>query len=340
MKNLLLISIIAVTAMLSIACSQDEVTTSAGGAISFGEPFVDNATRGVDFKVNNLDSFAVYGYYVYNGRTQLVFNNEKIYKDNTVSSGYSYKNIQFWNDGDYTFNAIAPYNGSWSFTNSSTTRKITFSNADANGDEDLILAGQCRTFSTLSTSTTSSDNVSLNFSHLLSRIQFKFINGFEGDNRVIITRLKISNVRAEDIYAYTFTNNELTNGVWLNSSADTTHFSYTASKYKKDAADTVATIKSNYGNKKYVYNSVTLDSIKYVIPQSAEFSIEIDGYREDKNGNKFFASDFSYNLKDENAYTISISDMAPGNSYLLTGTITGNKIEFVMTKVEKWDAGN
>jgi hypothetical protein len=32
--------------------------------------------------------------------------------------------------------------------------------------------------------------------------------------------------------------------------------------------------------------------------------------------------------------------MASGNSYLLTGTITGNKIEFVMTKVEKWNAGN
>lgn len=115
MKKVLL-SIFAVAALTS-CFQQDVLGTANGGAISFDNAFVDNATKAIDssFNNNNLEEFQVYGT-VTNAAQEVanIFNGIAVVKGGAgVGAAWTYdaQYTQYWLAGnDYNFTAIVAGN--------------------------------------------------------------------------------------------------------------------------------------------------------------------------------------------------------------------------------------
>lgn len=184
------IAVLAVAALAS--CSKEQtVNVDKGVAIGF-DTFVENSTRANDLTVGNFD-FGVYGT-VTKGNSALIFNNQEVTKT------FTYTPPVYWiANASYTFGAFAPYTGrAWSYKLAGTadTDKIhaengtvTFNNQTAAANQDFIYAYQTATTGDLKTQP---ETVKFTFSHMLSKVAFKFTNTFADDGR---TSLKVYNVK-------------------------------------------------------------------------------------------------------------------------------------------------
>lgn len=190
------IAVLAVAALAS--CATDEiVSTPKGAAIGFGDTFVDNAVRAaVDLKKGDFD-FSVYGSVVNaQGQAGMIFNNQEVAADGTYSP------LQYWiASADYDFVAIAPYTGAaWTYAPAVNTvaenGTITFNNQTAAGEQDLLFA-YAQSRKTPATITTAPAKVGFTFSHVLSKVAFKFANTFTDTN----ISLKIYNVKINNAAA-------------------------------------------------------------------------------------------------------------------------------------------
>ena len=175
-----------VAALAFASCTQNEVLdVNENRAIGF-DAFSGKATRAVnDIIGNGGDSFTkffVFGSYDKNGDgsgyTSVYSNGEVAY-----NSGWSATETQYWvADKNYKFAA-------YSDGNAALPKEITATFADATGklkiegyqvsDKDLILAEEA------TGNGTDKGNVSLSFSHLLSKVKFTFISGFTSPNYIM-----------------------------------------------------------------------------------------------------------------------------------------------------------
>lgn len=173
MKKILL-SVLAVAAM--VACSKEYtvVAPQNNDAIGFNT-HVDKATRvATDITSANIQDFGVYA-----SVTNTVNESARILTNETVTrngNDWSYANTQYWVPGNiYNFVAIAPKIGAqWSYStgNLAQNGEITFNNEAALAEQDLLFAARTNVAAgTL-------EKVGLTFNHLLSRVAFKFTNGF------------------------------------------------------------------------------------------------------------------------------------------------------------------
>ena len=203
------IAVLAVAALAS--CATDEiVSTPKGAAIGFGDTFVDNAVRAsvADYDANNLTSFGVYGSVEKDGSKGLIFNNEAV----TGQKGnFTYTNVQYWvPSASYYFVAIAPHAGAWTYTLSNgqdaEDGTISFNNTTAAQNQDLLYAYSAR--QTPGSITTSPESVAFTFNHILSRVKFTFVNGFDALNKIT---LKVTDVHITD--SHETANLVVTNGV-------------------------------------------------------------------------------------------------------------------------------
>lgn len=184
------IAVLAVAALAS--CSKEQtINVDKGVAIGF-DTFVENSTRATDLVVGNFD-FGVYGT-VTKGNSALIFNNQEVETD------FTYENPVYWiADASYTFGAFAPYTDrAWSYelAGTNSTDKIhaengtvTFNNQTAAANQDFIYAYQTATTGDLKTKPVA---VTFTFSHMLSKVAFKFTNTFADEDR---TSLKVYNVK-------------------------------------------------------------------------------------------------------------------------------------------------
>lgn len=183
--------VLGVAAMALTSCTQNEVLNVADGqAIGFSS-FVGKSTRVTeDVTLTNLKSFELYGW---RGEDQ-IFDKQVVENDNGTCS---YSPIQYWEAGyTYNFEAIAPAADGTkvNFTAAKTGGSITFTN---DGTTDLIYAKtEPKTMG--ETISEAPGNVSLTFSHLLSRVMFTFTNGFPSNAAAKIT---VTDVKIEDTYA-------------------------------------------------------------------------------------------------------------------------------------------
>ena len=192
------IAILAVAAFA--ACNKAEVVESApAAAIAFENAFVDNTTKAAtDITETNLNDFGVYGTVAKNLNSALIFNNQTVTKSGDT---YIYSPVQFWIEGaQYTFSAYAPFtNRQWAFTPTNASAHngtLSFNNAAANGEQDLLFAAATRT--TASTIGAAPAAVSFTFNHLLSKVVFKYTNGFTDNNITLnVYNVKINNAAAE-----------------------------------------------------------------------------------------------------------------------------------------------
>ena len=181
------IFILGVAAVCFAACMQDQVVeTPQGGAITFENAFIENATRAASdpsTTKNTLTAFDVWGFVKeYDGT---VF----IDKDVTLNGDvWGYEGTQFWAPNQpYYFAALAPMN-SGNIEHELATGEsaklglgtLTFTNE--NGTEDMLYAATKMTSKGVNVP---NDAVKFQFKHLLSKVKFTFKNGFITDNASI-----------------------------------------------------------------------------------------------------------------------------------------------------------
>ena len=167
----LFIAIAALAAMTS--CSQDEVMEVAEKqAISFGNAFIENATRAIDpsYTTKTLKSFKVWGTVQgQNGETNTlvsIFNDTEVKGD--VGAGNVWNTVgvtQYWIPGA-TYNFAALVNANVTEDDLGTDKlpkTVTFTNTD--GATDLLYAKIAESI----TAAESNNPVEMNFNHMLSK---------------------------------------------------------------------------------------------------------------------------------------------------------------------------
>ena len=197
----------AAAAVVALAsCATDEVVSRPENKVAIEmTAFVDNATRvATDINVNNLADFGVYGTVAKGGSQALIFGNTKVSNTNGT---FTYSPAQYWvEDANYTFSAFAPYtDAQWAYTPTNSDAHngtLSFDNAAALGEQDLIFASTART--TDATLTAAPAKVNFTFGHLLSKVAFKYTNSFtDGNITLNVYDVKINNAAATGTVALT-----------------------------------------------------------------------------------------------------------------------------------------
>lgn len=187
--------ILGVAAFSFAACVQEQVMeTPQGGAITFENAFVDNATRTAadpSTTTDKLTAFDVWGFVKeYDGT---VFVDQDV-THNGVAWGY--EGTQFWAPNQpYYFAALAPMNsenlGHVLATGEAAKLglgTLTFTNE--NGTEDVLYA---TSQVTSKGANMPNDPVKFQFKHLLSKVKFTFKNGFITNNASVkVTNIKMT----------------------------------------------------------------------------------------------------------------------------------------------------
>ena len=188
-------AILAVAALA--ACNKSEVIEAPkGAAIAFDNAFVDNATKAAkDITKANLVDFGVYGTVAKGGKNALIFENTQVSK---TGDAYTYSPAQYWVEGaEYTFSAYAPFaNAHWTYAPTDAYNgTLSFDNAAAQGEQDLLFAAAERTTGEISAAP---EAVSFTFGHLLSKVVFKYTNVFT-DAKITLNvyDVKINNAAAK-----------------------------------------------------------------------------------------------------------------------------------------------
>ena len=197
----LFISVLALAGLA--ACYNENVVSESSSLtpITFGDVFVEKATRADDpsTTTNNINGFYVWA--VMDRQDGTVFADEYIYKS---GEGWTYEQTATWAPGhNYYFSALAAKReqGAAEFTNltidfasdingmsTEGLGTVTFTNTD--GTDDILYA-ECER-ETANPMTSAPEAVKFQFHHLLSKIKFTFINGFENENdTVVVTNVKI-----------------------------------------------------------------------------------------------------------------------------------------------------
>ena len=188
----------AVAALAS--CATDEVVSRPENKVAIEmTAFVDNATRAAtDINVNNLADFGVYGSVVKGNDQALIFKNTVV---SNTNGAFTYSPVQYWvEQAKYTFTAFAPFtNAKWAYAPSDNKDAyngvLSFNNAAALGEQDLIFASAVR--ETPDAITAAPEKVGFTFGHLLSKVAFKYTNGFtDGNITLNVYDIKINNTAA------------------------------------------------------------------------------------------------------------------------------------------------
>lgn len=180
MKKILFVAL-AVVGMA--ACVQNEnLVVNKNYAIAFDQ-FVNRATpNDPSITVGSLDRFQVWGYMEDN--TGIVFKGDEVWSTGT---GWTYTNTQYWAPNkNYYFEAVAPVaNKHWTAVEATRADIVALTFENVAGTEDLLYAYQAVPARSADVLAAGVDAVQLQFTHLLSKVQFSFKNGFATDNVTI-----------------------------------------------------------------------------------------------------------------------------------------------------------
>lgn len=189
-------TLIAVLAFAAIAaCNKTEVVDQpVGNAIAFDNAFVDNATKSVNdpsyTNTNMFDDFVVYGYVEGAELFPGTVVSKNITNEALTKTDWKYDGTKYWIAGaKYNFNAVAPSTGAnWTKTEASADGvKLSLTN---NGTQDVLYAKTAE----LEGKAASNSPVEFSFRHILSKVKFSFVNGYNATNATIrVKNIKINN---------------------------------------------------------------------------------------------------------------------------------------------------
>lgn len=240
-------------AMMLASCTQNEVMeVSESRAIGFNGTGIDNITR-ADITSVDFAQFYVYGGY----GTNAIFNKVSVTKGS--DSKWSYNPTQYWANGTWNFAGYAGGNGVTPTWDNAAGQLTLAVNSDASNQNDVIFAASKDI--TVTDATTYNTAVTLNFTHLLSKIQFKFTKESASLGGVTV---KLQDFKVEDL---------TTNAKWVDGT--------------QEAADAPATGDySDFGTATEIDESNGLSTVEfYVIPQAVSaFAITASATITDANG--------------------------------------------------------
>ena len=320
-------SILGLAALALLAsCNNDEDIQLADKAvIGFNGVFVENSTRANDLTKDNICDFGVFGSVVKGANSGLIFNNTKVYKSGTA---FKYDLPQYWvTSADYDFVAIAPFtNAHWSYglTTSTVARTgvITFDNAAAAANQDLLFAYATRT--TAEAITTQPEAVGFTFNHMLSRVFFTFKNDFASNSNITlkVTNVKINNAHKTGTLAI---NDGVAAEAWIvDGNSGDNAFARLFGAARAASEDNAFAGQQSASTEHF-----------YLIPAKATYNVTFDV--------ELIQADVS--LKNYHHSVDVALNMAKGNSYNIKASLTpGNvapneqicPIEFTVTEVNDW----
>ena len=315
---------IALAAAALTSCNSDEaIEMVEKRAIGFDNVFVNNATRATDLNEDNITEFGVYASVSANNTQGMILTNERVYKPEGKTA-FGYDNIQYWiASAQYDFTAIAPYqegtNATWAYsTTDAKNGTIEFDNAIAKADQDLLFAYK-QPAKTAAAITSQPDAVAFDFSHILSRVQFTFVNTISTASNI---ELVVSDVKITDAYkkgTIEVANGAITSNYWT--------VSGTNNSFDIAFANNGAEIKGDNGTETTAHH--------YMIPVNKEYNVyfkvkllqagaNLGTYERTATVNLDLKKGMSYNVK---AY-LSTDNVLPNALY---------PIEFKINEVGKWD---
>ena len=316
----------AVAVMAMAACSNEDVVSRPEGAVIGFDTFVNNTTRvATDLTSENLKNFGVYGSVVNSSNQQgMIFTNQEV--TGSKDNGYSYSPVQYWiADASYDFVAFAPYqtgaDATWTYTpaggKDAYNGVLSFDNAAAEGEQDLLFASAERTTGTLDATP---DKVGFTFGHLLSKVAFKFTNVFtDGKITLNVYDVKVTNAAAEGTI-------EVANGVTGNWTAAGDYIR----TFGLDAADASNLLANDGGN-------FTTEHF-YFIPAQRDYNIQ---FKVDVTQAGVLLKTYQHNVT-------SNINIEKGKSYSISANLAPENvnpdpneqlypIEFKVDRVDNWD---
>lgn len=309
----------AVLALAGLAaCSTDEVVSRPQGAAIGFDSFVDHTTRAAeDLTFANLADFGVYGTVAKGTDKALIFTNTTVTKADGV---FTYSPVQYWvADATYTFTAFAPATAAkWAYAPANVKDAyngvLSFNNASAKGEQDLLFASAERTIGTI---TSTPDKVGFTFGHLLSKVAFNYKNNFtDGNITLNVYDVQVTNAAAEGTI-------EVANGVTGNWTA-TGNYLRTFGLNYADATN----LLTNGGG------TITTEHF-YFIPAQREYNVK---FKVDVIQAGVRLQTYQHNV------TANIN-FEKGKSYSINAVLTPDNvnpaeqlypIEFTVVKVEDW----
>lgn len=333
-KTLLLVA----AAVALVACSNEEtVRQSAPEAIGFDNAFVENSTRSVNdpsFTNTNLfNGFRVYGFV----EDAPLFKGTEVTGSGLGDTGsWTYEGTQYWIAGaNYKFHAVAPITANVDAANATYTAAdgVSFDYTNVAGTEDLLYAYQTAEGKT----TGNNAKVAFTFDHILSKVKFSFVNGYDASNATLkVTNVKITN-------AHKTANVALNNTTvsWTGNAGETDNdLDFGAAT---DREDTTAAADYAFGT---TYES---DNERFVIPSKDEFEytvtftveLWINDVQVDVNSEATGVQGYDHTA------TAKFAPVA-GTAYDIQTTITATNIDpsgkqdpiqFTVTAIDEWAKG-
>lgn len=308
-KGLLMLG--AATMMLA-SCTQNEVLeVSESRAIGFNGTGIDNITRA------DITSSAFTHFYVYGGYNETaIFDKTEVKYNN---SDWEYTPTKYWANGTWKFAGYEGGDGvtpTWSYADGLTLEV----NSNASNQSDVVYASSSDI--TVDDAANYSTPVALTFTHLLSKIQFKFLKDAQslGGVKVELSNFTVSNI--------------------------TTNAKWEAGVQK--AATSAET--GSYGDfssaEEIVANTGLSTDAFYVIPQTVgNFTITADAVVTDDAGTEVHRGQITATVP-----TTDITAWIAQNYYIYTATVAMSNIkdpedpgqqpkpiEFTGTKADDWN---
>ena len=310
---------IALAALAS--CAKEEFVSVNRQAISFGEAFVDNATR-ADYSVaGNLTEFYVYGTAsgtMQGGGTVNIFDGDEV--TGTVGNNvWNCTETQYWIPGaNYAFAAVVDATVEAPASNNGMPTTLTTIADDATTG-NMYLKDMLYAEATVDGGDVTVDYdtpVNFTFQHLLSKVHFTVTSTAQGDYSHEVTGIKVYNY-AEGTYT-------INGGTW-NGNGDPVAVTFAS----------IAEVSSTNGTTG-VSNADML-----LVPTTDSFKVEftVNLYKSTtKDGvtTKTLLSTTSYT--GDSAKTVS-TDLVKGNAYNFTiACSVGNPIQFSVTNNPTWNS--
>lgn len=243
---------IAIAAAALSSCSQDETLEMNQEAITFGEAFVDNATRAaVDPSYGSkkaIGSFKVWGTVNANDNSKVslytgdeVTNpsvTDGVYSNSSYGSAWTCNNVQYWIYGA-TYNFAAVVNGN--IDNNSLVnglpQTITYT---ADGTSDLLYAEQ---LNVVRQSSDTDKLVKFTFNHLLSKVKLTAQNttGSNSKYTFTITNLSINTPASGTVtIGHDANNNNAITTTWSSTTSGTRAFTFNGEDSNADQINNTA----------------------------------------------------------------------------------------------------
>lgn len=299
-------------AMMLASCTQNEVMeVSESRAIGFNGTGIDNITRA------DITSSAFIHFYVYGGYGETaIFDKTEVNYD---GGNWGYTPTKYWANGTWKFAGYEGGNGvtpTWSYANGLTLEV----NSNASNQSDVVYAASSDI--TVEDAANYSTPVALTFTHLLSKIQFKFLKDAQSLGGV---KVELSNFTVSGI---------------------TTNAKWEAGVQK--AATSAET--GSYGDfssaEEIVANTGLSTDAFYVIPQTVgTFTITADAVVTDDAGTEVHSGQITATVP-----TTDITEWTAQNYYIYTATVALSNIkdpdnpdqqpqpiEFTGTEADDWN---